>query len=203
MAVSVISAAGVVTTKKASAAPTKTIVLSYQAGTTYTITPKQFNEHYTDNYGIYRTTKRPTIQQSSKGSIASSSIIIDKPEASAWIYSDVGAFMQVTGAPADAKVRITTQVKYTMSASGGDDYNNAWVVVNGGQPTYDVFRIESPNTQSATIPYVWDTTVGAFFWSDGTASIDAEAGCQVVSEFNAGQASATVEFSSIVVEFLA
>jgi len=44
MAVSVLSAAGVVTTQKAAAQPTITpIVVNYNPGATYSYTPKQFN----------------------------------------------------------------------------------------------------------------------------------------------------------------
>jgi hypothetical protein len=209
MAVSVVSAAGVVTAKKADAAPTKTIVVPYATGTTYTITPKQFNEHDTYITSLYKTNKPPSIQLSSKWSAASASITISKLVASAYIDADAGAYVGVAGAAANDQITVTTKVNYTMSVSGGDEpyYNHAWVVVSVGLPTWDVYEIYSPDAQSGTLTYVWTGSVSDFFYNyDVTTgvysgSIDVDVGCQVVAETIPGQASATAEFSSIVIQF--
>jgi hypothetical protein len=114
----------------------------------------------------------------------------------------------ITGATGSEMVTVTTQFKYTMSASGSDFYTNAWFATNFGLPLSDSITVYAGDQPvSGTINYVWTGAVSDFFYNyDVTTgvysgSIDAEAGCQVVDEITPGQASATAEFSSIVIQF--
>jgi hypothetical protein len=215
MAVSVVSAAGVVAAKKAAATPTakEAITVPYEVGKTYTWTPKQFNYHYTTKIIGTPGKMPPKVQAWSQGGTASESVQIIKTaipySGIAQAGASVGVVVTITPPSGytftgNEPVTVTYNGKYTISALGPNAYSSVFdetwqhflhsvkgdnsgtaVADSGTFGTPDVrelYRFGSPD--QATGNYVLTLYMG--IWSD----------VQQVS-----QASATVDVSSIVIQF--
>lgn len=117
MALTVVSAAGVLAAPTAAAAP-KTqgpIVITYEAGKTVTIMPKQFNYDSTTKL-VGEEGKAPILQTFSTGGTAFTLAKMTKAGSWASAYARVGAEVSVTGAPSgDVPVTVTVNGKYILS----------------------------------------------------------------------------------------
>lgn len=221
MAVSVLSAAGVVTTKKAEAVkpPVAPIVVDYQPGTKYTYTKQDFNTKIAGFY-TYAGTKIKHSEKAGNG-VASSSITTKSGQAGL-SHAKAGITWQLNLAGQDWDVvkakpcRVTMTVSYDIAANGDSGTSAvAWGSGFGWGHTRDtVTGSDSKHVDTTT---TWDTTVGDITVVDGVVVSygvfwPVEGSLRGVAEINsvstqdpagAGQASGIISCSSVVLEFLA
>jgi len=212
MAVSVLSAAGVVTTQKAAAQSAGSpIVVDYKPGATYSYTPKQFNLKFTGAM-VSPGTKH---FEAATGGAAYSSMRTTQTQAQAsYNRAQVGTGwkLNLNGADwADVQTKpckVTVKVNYHIEAKGISDttaraYWGPMIMAAGG---YDYVIGNNPvHAKSAVTTTTWQGTVGDLFalYPDGSyhGAADAEVRTDQDSA-GAGQASAAITCSSIVLEFL-
>jgi len=209
MAVSVLSAAGVVTTQKAAAyGVVPTIVVDWKSGAKYTYTPKQFNIKKTD-FSVYQGTNIKHFEAATGGA-AYSSISATQTQA-AWSSAGVSTHWQLNLGGANwadvqnTPCKVTVKVNYHIQAKGNSDtradaYWGPWIM--GYQDT--VYGSDPVHAKSAVTTTTWQGTVGDLFSGLVGGPYYAAAGAGVSADqlpAGAGQASAAITCSSIVLEF--
>ncbi len=212
MATSIISTTGLVTTERVTAAPADpyAVTVPYAKTTTVTLTPTQFNYHnmskqYDSN------DKMPNIQVSSKKSTASESITITKMmSASAAGNASVGARVRITP-PAGTTltgsepVRATLHATYTISASGNDAHTTVSSGLMVWVPKASISGTAVPHTRTGAFDDVATGPLSWFFKNEETATgtwIGRLIGQAESKVSGVGQASGTIDVSSIDIEFL-
>jgi len=210
MAVSVLSAAGVVTTQKATAQPTTItpIVVNYNPGATYSYTPKQFSAGEAGSDGS------PGIKhfEAATGGAAYSSIRTKQGQGgfsvaqvgTVWTLNLRGAnWCTVKNMPC----KVTVKVNYHLEAKGTHDTEAAvyWgpQIVSLGYANSDIVHGNDPvHAKSVTTTTTWQGTVGQVFATDmyGIAGAEGDSTAGIYTP-GAGQASAAITCSSIVLEF--
>jgi hypothetical protein len=214
MAVSVLSAAGVVTTRKVGATDgvePVAVVVDYTPGAKYSYMPKQFNNDWTDFWastspgkhfeaatgGAAYSSLRTSQAQSGKSS-ATVGMYWQLKLPSGWTWNDVK----------DKPCKVTTKVNYYIAAKGNADTKAIafWgpVIAPWSEHSSNDFVLgnEPVHTKSVVTSTTWQGKVGDVFLSNG--GIYGSAGALVLSwQFSAGsgQASAAAVCSSIVLEF--
>lgn len=205
MAVSVLSAAGVVTTQKAAAAPLQSsiAVVNYKPGATYRYVPWQFNQNFA---GFFASSEgNITHFETTSGGTAYSSVRTTQTQAGT-SYARVGMWWQLRlpkGATwntvENMPCTVTVTVLYVIQAKGNQDtYAQAVWGVNNGNETYSIVYGNNLHVKTATTTF--HTTVGDVF-SDGPyggAYAEADA---LQYPAGAGHASAVIVCSSIVLAF--
>lgn len=172
MAVSVLSAAGVVTTKKAEAVkpPVAPIVVDYQAGTTYTYTKQDFHGIFA-NFNPLVGTKIKHSEKAGNG-VASSSITTKSGQAGQ-SNAKAGITWQLNLAGQNWEVvktkpcRVTMTVSYDIAANGdsGTSALVAWGSGFGWGHTRDT--VSGSDSKHVDTTTTWDTTVGDITVVDG------------------------------------
>jgi hypothetical protein len=213
MAVSVLSAAGVITTQKAVGLRVPTpIVIQYQPGAKFNYAPTQFNGDWAGPQ------VGPGIKhfEAATGGAAYSSIRTNQMQTGASI-AQVGMYWQLTlpsGAPYNdwnyvktLPCKVTVTVSYHIVAKGDQnteaDANWGPRLVSNFYAYYaqDSIHGNDPvHAKNAIVTTTWQGTVGDVF--DPIAGIYGQAGAQAVSySEDIGQASAAIVCTSIVLEF--
>jgi hypothetical protein len=205
MALSVLSATGVVTTQTVAAQPNGPLV-TYSPGSTYSYRPSQFNNDFTYFVGA------GTLSAIASYGGASASASTTNTQ-NGWALANVGmwwtlnlptsgpcsTWASVQGQPCTVTVTVTYHISSKGNASAeafwgpllsGDQYNKV-ASVNGTVPA-----------KGATTTYTWHGTVGELFWSESRTGRTGTANGEVqTSAFNGGKASATISVSGIVLRF--
>jgi len=211
MAVSVLRAAGVVTTQKAAAQPTITpIVVNYKPGATYRYTPKQFNLKETHFYPYAGNAKH---FEAATGGATYSSIRTLQTQAGD-SRAEVGAWWKLNLLGADwttvqnMPCKVTMKVLYHIEAKGSDSTvaQAYWGPMIMGAGGFDYVKGNNLiHAKSAGTTTTWQGTVGDLFWdAHGDGSYYAGASARIGSVQNpdgVGQSSAALVCSSIVLEF--
>jgi hypothetical protein len=212
VAVSALSAAGVLTTQKAAAGipgPTP-IIIQYQPGAKFSYSPKQFN----DDWAGPQVSPGTKHFEGATGGAAYSSVSASPTSFGASI-AQVGMFWQLklpSGAPYNdwnyvqtLPCKVTVKVSYHIAAKGQDsEADVSWGprLVSNFYAYYaqdSVHGNDPVHAKSAIVTTTWEGTVGDIF--DPILGIYGQAGAQAVSYASIGQASAAVVCSSIVLEF--
>ena len=213
MAVSVLSAAGVVTTQKAAAnGLPQPIVIGYNPGAKYSYTPKQFNYPK-----AYFSTGSPDKNikhfEAATGGAAYSSMSTLRTQ-SGVSYAKVGTYWQLNLGGADwttvanMPCKVTVKVAYHIEAKGTDAGTTAgawWGPdIDGSYYSSDVVHGNDPvHAKSVVTTTTWQGKVGDLFYSttDGQYGIVGAGVYTSTYTPGAGQASAALVCSSIVLEF--
>ena len=205
MAVSVLSAAGVVTTQKAAAAPLQSsiAVVNYKPGATYRYAPWQFNQNFA---GFYASSEGTIAHfETTGGGTAYSSIRTTQTQAGV-SYATVGMWWQLRlpkGATwntvENMPCTVTVTVLYVIQANGNQGtYAQAVWGVNNGNETYSIVYGNNLHVKTATTTF--HTTVGGVFSDGPYGGAYAEADTWQ-HPAGAGHASAVIVCSSIVLAF--
>jgi len=212
MAVSVLSAAGVVTTQKAAAQPTETpIVVNYNPGATYSYAPKQFNNKHTV-FAPDSPTNPKHLEAATGGAVFAS--MSTKGTQAADNYAQVGTYWKLN-LPSGASwatvqnmpCKVTVKVNYHIEAKGnGGVYAEAsWGPISiGGYSASDTVRSNGPvHAKSVVTTTTWEGKVGDLFYSTSEGQYGIAGACVNTGQSfqPGGQASASLVCSSIVLEF--
>ncbi len=208
MAVSALSTAGMVTTQKAAAQMTATpITVAYQEGAVYTFTPKQYNIHEAFFVPFATSQGTPRHTEAATGGAMYTSIRTTATQCGT-SAARVGTYWKLTGdwdAIKQRPCKVTVNCNAVLSAKGGSD-----TVARVVDPLHGVFHEEvygkDPVHQKVVkIICMRTTTVEYFFGQNGDGTITgfagADASASVYPGPQAGQASASVVCTSIVLEF--
>ncbi len=217
MALSVVSAAGVVAAPKAAAArpqPLPEYIPVQWAQTTYTYTSAQYNVHWTKSeaYGM-PSNQVPVLKTVSKGNTVSASVKATKGQ---YGYSQAmgGIQWEITGVPDSSKLcTIKVTVKYTLSAQG-DAKTSAqlWQPVTGSGEAVTVMGTDTPNQITNTKTFTRTGTMASLFnphtdSNAGTIHYDGWAGVQMsatqaeAATTATAQATASATITSITLTF--
>lgn len=231
MAVSVLSATGVATTQTAAAQPTASalsaagvvkaqnaaalseppaVVVNYRQGATYTYVPLQFNNKYTDFYaysGRHITHFEITSIGTAYSSIHTTQTQAGVSEAGVGMWWQLKLPSGSTWATVkDMPCTVTVTVQYFIQAKGNQDtFAEALWGVYAMNPANSSVYGNNPQVKTATITQTWHTTVGQVFSGDSVGPSYGGGGAQVDTgqypAAGAGQASATIVCSSVVLTF--
>ncbi len=211
MAVSALSTAGMVTTQKAAAQMTATpITVAYQEGAVYTFTPKQYNIHEAFFVPFATSQGTPRHTEAATGGAMYTSIRTTATQCGT-SAARVGTYWKLTGdwdAIKQRPCKVTVNCNAVLYAKGGSD-TVARVVYpahGGSQPFHvEVYGNDVVHQKVGRITETRALTVENFFGqnSDGTifGFAAADASASVYPGPQAGQASAAVICTSIVLEF--
>lgn len=218
MAVSVVSAAGVVTAKKDDTQTgSEPIVVPYEAGKTYTFTPEQFNRRLTDGRSVSVSSddKMPKIQQFVReGTVFSSIKMTAVGTATAFSQAYTGTYLKITDVTnPNAPCTISMQVKYKLAAKVKAENPRMFGAVGLNLGDYQLMlemvrSDQVDNIKTGTDTYEHTDTLGNLFYQDyenpgsylGSQLVTTE--CLGISEGpGEGQVTAEIEVVTIVIEF--
>lgn len=214
MAVSLVSAAGVVTTQKVAARDVGSI--TYSKGATFSYTPKQFNY---DWKVLVPEVGTPRLSATASGGTASASANATSTQ-NGYGWATVGmdwhlslpttgqysTWNNVKNMPCTVTVTLTS---YTLKSSGPNAIASAgwgpWLRNSRGIGTY-LYSAKVVGTSSARHPtatYTWHGTVGKLFSANDLFAIaGGSVSAGVIGPVRAaGQASGTLGISSVVLQF--
>jgi hypothetical protein len=208
MAVSALSTAGVVTTQKAAAQLTTTpITVSYQEGAVYTFAPRQYNIHVAFFVPFVTSKGTPLhTEAATRGSMYTS--IRTTATQCGTSAARVGTYWKLTGdwdTIKQKRCKVTVKCYAVLYAKGGSD-----TVARVVDPLHGVFHEEVYGNDPVHLKVVKiiesrESTVENFFGQNGDGTITgfagADASASVYPGPQAGQASASVVCTSIVLEF--
>jgi hypothetical protein len=231
MAVSVLSAAGVVTTQKAAAQPPVSVssatgivttqktaaatlppvvVVNYKPGATYKYAPWQFNY----NYAYFDDFLGTNIQHAETTGVGTAySSIHTTQTQSGDGYSGVGMYWQLNlpsgstwATVKNMPCTVTVMVTYFIQAKGNQHtFAEALWGVYAMNPADSSVYGNNPQVKTATITQTWHTTVGNVFSGDSIGPYYGGGGAQVDTgqypAAGAGQTSAIIVCSSVVLAF--
>lgn len=217
MALSVLSAAGVVSAQKTvpaipvTPASTHPVAVTWTPGKTYRYTPSAFNSGWVNMGADYGTaTKLSATARDRSGSI--SALAITPTSCDAWAQAMQGMWWTLNIPHGtdwtyvqNQPCKVTVTMKYTLSSSGHYAYTvAAWGPIvgwssNHGYPIYQYGTVvEGNQRQTATVRETFSGTVGYVF---GWNYPYGWAGGYVWTESLGGQSIASASISSVVLQF--